>query len=197
MPTAPIYSTGRERFQATLNTYLALNKRNCRELIARKAKNFTIEAYKAMKAVAPTPQQIKQDVLALGWRVRRPKGAWPLRKGEKRGSRGPLNRMRAAVIRRRQRAIGSAAAGLIPPMRALGASPTSKDLATFPRPKGELVILGGADTNPGLCVVNGQPGCAKVEAKHHIVDTALAKIEADMQTYITRKQEETARACKR
>lgn len=194
MPAAAIYSTGRERFQKTLDTYLTLNKRNCRELIAKKAKSFTIEAYKATKAAAPTPGKIKQNVLALGWRVKRKAGAWPLKKGEKRGSRGPLNRMRAAVIRRRQRAIGSVAAGLIPAMNALGAAPTSKDASTFQHPLGRLDILTGSDTTPGLCVVNGQPGCAAVEKKHGIVDAALAKIEADMQTYIARKQEEIARA---
>ena len=191
---APIYSTGRERFQKTLNAYLALNKRNCRELIAKKAKSFTIEAYRAMKAAAPTPQKIKQDVLALGWRVRRKPGAWPYKKGEKRGSKGPLNRMRAAQINRRQRAIGSVASGLIPAMTALGASPASKDVANFRQPRGRLDILSGGDTNPGLCVVNQQNGCVAVEKKHSIVDTALGKIEADMQTYINRKREETARA---
>ena len=196
MPAA-IYSTGRERFQATLSQYLALNKRNCRELIAKKAKSFTIEAYKATKAVAPTPNKIKQDVLALGWRVKRKAGAWPYKKGEKRGSPGPLNRMRASVIGRRQRAIGSVAAGLIPAMGALGAKPNAKDAANFPRAQGRLDVLSGPDTAPGLCVVNQQPGCVAVEKKHGIVDASLVKIEKDMQTYITRKQDETARAVQR
>ena len=78
-------------------------------------------------------------------------------------------------------------------MTALGAKPTSKDASTFRHPQGTLEILSGDDTRPGLAVANQQPGCTAVETKHHIVDAALAAIEADMQTYLDRKQEETAR----
>ncbi len=191
---AIIHSTGRDRFQATLNKYLELNKRNCRELLAKKAKSFSVESYKLLKSAAPTPQKVKDDVLALGWRVKRKAGAWPLKKVEKRGSTGPLNRMRAAVIRRRQRAIGSVASGMIPAMTQLGAKPTSKDSSTFQHPQGRLDVLTGSDTTPGLCVVNGQPGSVKVETQHGIVDKALAVIEADIQVYLDRKSEEAARA---
>lgn len=176
------------RCQATFRRYLELRKGLARELIVKKAGSFAVEAYKATKAVAPSPGKIKQDVTSRGWRVRRKPGAWPRRRGEKRGSKGPLKRMQAAQVKRRVRAIGSVASGFIPAMTALGSKVGAKDTGKFKNPRGSVVVSSSA-----IGIVNSTPGIVAVEKKHHIIKTALDAVTRDMETYINRKLQETAR----
>ena len=197
MPAPLIETPARARFERLLERYLQVNTRNAPELVTKKAKTVTVELYRAAVAAAPSPAQIARDVKARGWRAKRRKGGWPLRKGEKRGSQGPLKRMQAAVVRRRQRAIGAAAAGFLPALTALGAKPGGRVASTFKHPKGKLEVLSTTGTAPAVAVVNQQPGIVTVEKKHAIRRTAYNAASKDVLTYLKRKQTEALQAAKR
>ncbi len=188
---APIHSPAQARFQRLLTRYLELNRRNATDLVTQKAKRASVAFYKATKDAAPSKEKIKQDVLALGWKVKRPKGAWPLKKGEKRGSKGPLNRMRAAAIGRRQKAIGLVASGWLPAMDKLGAKGGAKDAANFRRPQGSVEVVNAGSANPGIVIVNSTPGIVAVEKKHGIIRQGLDEVSRDIIPYIRRKQQQT------
>lgn len=185
-------------FASTLAEYIRLRSTvDPADLIQRKAKSVAIELYRAAKAVAPTRAEITADVQTHGWAVKRPKGAWPLKKGEKRGSRGPLRRMQTAAVKRRARAIGFAASGFIPALSGLGAKATARDASNFPNPQGSLTQAGLGTTRPTIVVTNGRPGIVRVQQKHDITGTAFEAVTKDTQEYITRKTQETASKAKR
>ena len=184
------------RFQQVLDKYLQVNRRNAADLLREKAKRASFAFYKATRDAAPSKAQIRADVLALGWRVKRKPGAWPLRKGEKRNSKGPLNRMRAAAIGRRQKAIGYVASGWLPAMAATGARGGAKDGANFRNPKGSVQVVGLGTDRPGIAITNSTPGVVSVEKRHGIVAQALKELSRDMESYLKRKSEEGLRAAK-
>ena len=187
---ATINSAEAAHFQKTLDKYLAVNRRETPLLLMEKAKRASILFYKGTKAASPSKEKIKQDVINQGWQVKRPKGlAYPYKKGEKRGSQGPLNRMRRGAIARRQKAIGYVASGWLPAMKALGANGAAKDAANFRNPKGSVSVVGVGTDRPGISITNSTPGCVAVEKKHGVVRQGLVALAADMQTYIDRKQQ--------
>ena len=75
-------------------------------------------------------------------------------------------------------------------MTALGASAPGSDAQRFSHPRGSLEIIAGSGSMTGIAVANQMPGAVAVEKKHKITDAALKAIDADMQTYIERKQQE-------
>jgi hypothetical protein len=183
-------------FQRVLDKYLQVNRRNTADLVKEKARRASYAFYKATRDAAPSKDKIRQDVLALGWKVKRRAGAWPYRKGEKRGSKGPLNRMRAAVIGRRQKAIGYVASGWLPAMAATGANGGGKDAANFRNPKGSVEVFGLGTSTPGIAITNSTPGVVTVERRHGIVSQVLNDLSKDMETYLKRKSEGAMSAVK-
>lgn len=193
---ASVNTPGADRFLRTLDKYLAANRRNSADLLKEKARRASFAFYKATRDAAPSKEKIKQDVLALGWKVKRKPGAWPLRPGEKRGSKGPLNRMRAAAIGRRQKAIGTVASGWLPAMAATGAKGGAKDAAHFRNPKGTIQVSGMGTNTPVIALTNSTPGVVTVEKRHGIVAQVLNELSRDMEAYLKRKSEEGLRAAK-
>ena len=183
-------------FQRVLDKYLQVNRRNAADLLGEKAKRASLAFYKGTRAAAPSKEKIAQDVKTLGWRVKRKPGAWPYRKGEKRGSSGPLNRMRAAAIGRRQKAIGYVASGWLTAMAATGAKGGANDAATFRNPKGSVQVVGLGTDRPGIAITNSTPGVVRLEQRHGIVAQALSDLSKDMEAYLQRKSEEAMRAAK-
>lgn len=159
-------------------------------LVERKAKSACIEFFQATIEAAPSKDQIRQDVKARGWRVKRKAGAWPYRKGEKATKPdGPLNRMRAAVIGRRIKAVYYVATGWLPAVRQLGAKSTGGKVRIVevknPRGKASITFNGRGDIT--VMVSNSTPGIAKVEAKHHILRRGFNKASADIIKYLRAK----------
>lgn len=183
-------------FQQVLDKYLQVNRRNASDLLKEKARRASFAFYKGTRDAAPSKEKIRQDVLALGWKVKRKPGAWPLRKGEKRGSKGPLNRMRAAAIGRRQKAIGYVASGWLPAMAATGAKGGTKDEANFRNPKGSVQVTGMGTSTPSIAITNSTPGVVTMEKRHGIVAQGLNDLSKDMEAYLKRKSEEGLRAAK-
>jgi hypothetical protein len=187
MPDA-ISTPGFARFQRVLTAYLQTNRRDAKELITKKAQSAAVSFYQETQKAAPDPAKIKADVLALGWRVKRKPGAWPRKKGEKRGSKGPLNRMRAAVIKRRQRARGVVATGWLPAVKKLGGKPGGKKLAEVRNPRGRVAIEQSSPDVFTVTVANSTPGIVKVEQKHRILKKGFDAGTKDMVKYLRQKR---------
>ena len=192
MPDLEISCPSADRFVRLLGRYLEVNTRNAGELVAKKAQSVAVELYKAARATAPTEAEIAAKVKSLGWRVRRKKGGWPLRKGEKRGSQGPLHRMQAAQIARRAKAAGTAATGFLPAVDKLGGKVPGKRPGAARNPKGSVAIEGIGTASPRITITNSTPGIGRLQRDHNIVRTAFNEASKDILPYLRRKQAETA-----
>ena len=183
---------GADRFVKLLGRYIEENKRDAGELIKKKAGSVSIELFKATQKAAPTDAKIAADVQSLGWRVKRRKGGWPRRKGEKRGSAGPLRRMQAAQIKRRERARGVAATGWLPGVDKLGGGKAGKKLASVTQPKGSVRIEGIGTAAPRITLSNTTPGINHLEEKNHLLEKAFNAVSKDIETYLQKKSAERA-----
>ena len=141
--------------------------------------------------MAPTAAQIRAEVLALGWRVKRPPGAWPRRKGEKTSAQA-LKRMQRAVIAYRLRGLLSVSAGWLPAAAGLRGS-GKKELKNIKHPRGRVEFVNFNGDTPGILIANGMPGAVYVQEKHDVLGTALHAVAADLETYNARKLNEAAR----
>ncbi len=209
MPLRITIPPSADRFTRLLGKYLEANTRNAGELVAKKAKDVAIELYKATAALAPSEADIARKVKSLGWRVKRKAGAWPLHKGEKRGSKGPLKRMQAAQIAKRAKRRGYVATGWLPAVNKLvdlakgddgkytGKSGLGRKLAQVKSPKGTVTISGMGTGSPMVTITNSTPGIAAMEKQHHLLSTAFNEASKDIITYLRRKQQETADAVQR
>lgn len=196
MPDNFVISTpATDRFTRLLDRYVQVNTRNAGELVAKKAGDVSFQLYKATADCAPSKAEIAQKVKALGWRVKRKPGAWPLKKGEKRGSAGPLKRMEAAQIGKRSRARGRAASGWIPAANKFGKNP-GKRFETFKNPQGGVTIEGIGTTKPKITVFNGTAGIAKLQREKNLTRTAFNAASKDIVTYLRKKQDERLREVK-
>ena len=182
----------RDRFTRLLQDYLEVRQGDCDLLILRKARSATFEFYKATVDAAPTKEQIKQAVEALGWRVKRRKGAWPYRKGEKaKNPQGPLNRMRAGVIGRRVKVIYYVSTGWLPAMKRLGGKSTGgkSRLQQIQNPKGKVTISYTGSGDLMVIVTNSTPGIARVEARHKILKHGFDAASEDIEKYLRAKDQ--------
>ena len=195
MPGLEINTPSADRFSQLLGKYLELNKRNAGELVAKKAKDVAIQLYRATAKNAPSRQEIATKVKAQGWRVKRKAGAWPLKAGEKKGSTGPLHRMQASVIGRRQKAIGTAASGWLPAVNKFGGS-AGKRLVQVKNPRGTVTIEGMGTGSPKITIANQTPGIAYMQKKFNLTRTAFNAASKDMVPYIRKKLDETAQSLK-
>lgn len=196
MPGVEINSPSADRFTRLIGKYLEVSTRNAGELVARKAKDVSIQLYKATATLAPSEAEIARKVKSLGWGVKRKKGAWPLHKGEKRGSKGPLKRMQAAQIKKRAKARGTVATGWLPAVTKFGGS-AGKRLVQVRNPKGSVTISGIGTSSPSITITNSTPGIAAMEKQHRILSTAFNEASKDIVTYLRRKQQETANEVQR
>ena len=185
MPSLEI-TVASQRFERLLGKYLETNTRNAGDLVARKAQSVAKELYNVCSKLAPSEAEIAQKVKSLGWRVKRKKGAWPLRQGEKRGSTGPLHRMQAAQIGRRQKARGYVATGWLPAVNRLGGAATGgkKRLVQVKNPRGKVKIEGGGTGTLAITITNQTPGIGKMQREHNVIRTALNNESADIIKYL-------------
>lgn len=184
-----------DRFSRLIGKYLEVNTRNAGELVAKKAKDVSIQLYKVTADLAPSQAEIARKVKSLGWRVKRKAGAWPLKKGEKRGSKGPLRRMQAAQIAKRAKARGTVATGWLPAVTKFGGS-AGKRLVQVRNPKGTVTIEGMGTGSPSITIANQTSGIAKMQAQHDLVRSAFNAASKDIVAYLRRKSQETAQAVK-
>lgn len=175
-----VSTPGLERLQQRLQQYLEVNKRNSRELLRKKAADFGIQAYKATKAAAPTPQKIAQKVTSLGWRVKRKAGAWPRQAGDKPGA--AMRRMQAAQIGTRIHRIGYVATGWLPAIRIHGRDQKVR-IKMVHAPRGRVEFLNFESDKPTILIANSTPGILAVEREHGIIETAANAVADDIEKY--------------
>lgn len=196
VPGLQINCPAADRFTRLLGRYLEVNTRNAGQLVAKQAKDVSLQLYKATAALAPSEAAIARKVKSLGWRVKRKPGAWPLKKGEKCGSKGPLRRMQAAQIKKRAKARGTVATGWLPAVTKFGGS-AGKRLVQIRNPKGSVTISGMGTSSPSITITNSTPGIAAMEKQHHLLSTAFNEASKDIVTYLRRKQQENANKVQR
>jgi hypothetical protein len=184
-----------DRYTASLVKYMTMNRKTVPELVKHKAQSMAKQLFRECRDVAPTPGQIAQDVTSRGWVVKRyMKRKWPLAEGETRGSDGPLHRMQAQIIKERTRSILSVAAGWLPAVKALRArvDDQGQALRAVRRPRGRAEIVVG-DSEISVTIINNQRGIEKVQAKHQVLEKAIAYETDDIDKYINDPARKAAR----
>ncbi len=191
----PISSGGAQaRFKRLLFEYLEVRQGNASDFVLRKAGSCAYSFYEMTITAAPSAQEIKEKVISLGWQVKRKKGRWKHKDGEKRGDPGPLNRMRASVIGRRIKARYAVASGFIPAIAELRPDNKLKSRGTGVKDgqqirakRGYVKIFFDGKGDISVCVANTTPGIGRVNDRHHIITRGFNQESRDIISYLRTK----------
>lgn len=191
------YISGAEAFTGKFKEYRKYVRNTVKESLIKQGGQLAWDLYKLTKEVSPTKKSLFAIPAAVGWKIKRPKG-WAVfdmpappktRKDSKRNTRAKRRKRwdhKSGEMNRRVKGIGVTARAWIPPY---WPGNPNWSIRKIKRPRG-FVTMSLDGNRLSLTLINRMPGMSGLDAKHGIIEKALARRVADMEVYVQRKIKE-------
>ena len=175
-----------DQFQATLNEYVAWNKRELGTLLQQRAQKLRVEIFKRFRALRPDRQKLRSALWVIAGRGE----GLRLHDDPKTGRR----RTRREEINARVKSVGFLSVSFLPKdwLRVRGGTNATFSARNNAGATIGMVVdrTGPGRIDPFVAIKSFLEGVAVQDEERGVVNAALAGQSADMATYIARKQAE-------